>query len=247
MNNRQLWINAPPRLRLPGDEIHIWQVSLDQSSELLDRLLETLSGDERARAGRFHFERDRRRFICARAALRSILGLYLEIKPEKIEFCYSKYGKPDIFGAKGENLLYFNLSHSHELALLAVSRRWRVGIDIEHVRSIPDAEQIAERFFSAAENVEFRALPSSKREESFLNCWTRKEAFIKAIGEGLSRPLDRFDVSLSPGEPARLLKIDGDTQEASIWSLAEIAPAPGYIAALAVEGHGYQLSFWQWN
>jgi 4'-phosphopantetheinyl transferase len=206
----------------------------------------TLAADEIARAERFYFQKDREHFIVARGLLRLILSCYLYVAPDQLRFCYGSHGKPALAITSGQDRLCFNLAHAHGLALYAVARGREVGIDLERLRLIPDAEQIAARFFSPRENAVFRALPSSKRQEAFFNCWTRKEAYIKAVGDGLARPLDRFEVSLRPGEPARLLSVEGDAQEASRWVLQDLTPAPGYVAAIAVEGHGWRLRCSHW-
>ncbi len=138
------------------------------------------------------------------------------------------------------------MSHSHGVALYAVTRDREVGIDLEFIRRDLEVEQIAERFFSRRETATLRALPTALREYAFFLCWTRKEAYIKARGEGLSLPLDQFDVSLIPGEPAALLSTQPDSDEALRWSLQELTLASGYVAALAVEGRGWSLSCWQW-
>jgi 4'-phosphopantetheinyl transferase len=138
------------------------------------------------------------------------------------------------------------LAHAQGLALYAVAIDREVGIDLERSRPIPDAEEIAERFFSNREKTALLSVPSGQRHEAFLNCWTRKEAYIKAVGDGLACPLDRFEVSLKPGEPARLLSVEGDPREALRWCLRELTPAPDYNAAIAVEGHGWHLACWHW-
>ena len=138
------------------------------------------------------------------------------------------------------------MSHSQGLALYAITREREIGVDIEHVRPVPEAEQIADRFFSARESAVFRALPPSQKPKAFFNCWTRKEAYIKAIGDGLAWPLDQIEVSLALGEPARLLSIAGDPISAKRWELQELTPACSYVAALAVEGHNWRISCWQW-
>jgi 4'-phosphopantetheinyl transferase len=143
--------------------------------------------------------------------------------------------------------LGFNLAHSHELALYAITRGREVGIDLERIRSNLVDEQIAERFFSPREVVVLRGLPTHRQREAFFNCWTRKEAYVKAKGQGLSIPLDQFDVSLAPGEPAALLSTQWHPQEASRWSLQKLNPGCGYVAALAVEGHDWQVKCWQWS
>jgi 4'-phosphopantetheinyl transferase len=122
-----------------------------------------------------------------------------------------------------------------------------LGVDIECIHAIPDAEQIAARYFSAHENAVLRSLPANQKQEAFFNCWTRKEAYIKAIGDGLAQPLAEFDVALAPGEPARLLRIKDNAQAAARWSIQALTPAPGYVAALVVKGHDWQLKCWQWS
>jgi len=199
------------------------------------------------RAERFHFEEDGRRFIVRRAILRTILSGYLSVEPSRFQFCYGKNGKPQVADTFGEGKISFNLSHSEGLALYAFAREREIGVDIEHVRDIPEMEQIAESYFSARENAIFRTLPENERKEAFFNCWTRKEAFIKATGDGLSWPLDRFDVSLVPGEPARLLRIEGDSKAASQWFIQDLKPAFGFAAAFAVKGGCGRVHCWQWS
>jgi 4'-phosphopantetheinyl transferase len=198
------------------------------------------------RATRFYFEKDRRHFIVARGVLRAILGRYLDLAPECLSFCYSSYGKPALSGEPDLNSIRFNLSHSYGVALYAVTRGREVGIDLERIRSDLAVAQIAARFFHRREIEMLRALPGEMQNRAFFRCWTRKEAYIKARGEGLSLPLDRFDVSLDPGEPGMVDGASRDPSEASRWSLQELNPIPGYAAAVAVEGHDWHLTCWQW-
>ena len=237
----------PLDIELPTNEIHVWCASLDQPVSRFQRQKKLLSPDESIRAERFYFEIDRKRFIACHGILRTILGFYLGIEPSALQFCYGKNGKPALVDAFGNGTIHFNISRSEGLALFAFTRGREIGVDIEHIRDIPEMEQIAERFFSAKENGAFRTLPESKKKEAFFNCWTRKEAFIKAIGEGLSYPLDKFVVSMVPGEPARLLRIEEDSKGASRWSIQDLKPAPGYAAAFAVEGQSCPLHCWQWS
>ncbi|HEX8652350.1 MAG TPA: 4'-phosphopantetheinyl transferase superfamily protein [Pyrinomonadaceae bacterium] len=239
------WSASPHTLRLAGDEVHVWRASLQCSAQRVEGLLSTLTGDERGRADRFYFPKDRDYFIVARGLLREILSCYLGVRPHQLRFSYSSYGKPSLTGEFDADTLRFNLSHSHGLALFAITLGRKIGIDLERLRSDFEYEQIAERFFSAQEFKMLCALPSDVRAEAFFNCWTRKEAYIKARGEGLSLPLDEFDVALAPGEPAALLNIKDNPQEASRWSIRELTPDPGYKAAVAVEGHDWQLKCWQ--
>jgi 4'-phosphopantetheinyl transferase len=242
-----LWDTRPSEIKLSQGDVHVWSASLELEAPRLHRLQRTLSEDELSRAERFYFRKDREHFIAARGILRAILSLYLDRAPDQLPFCYGDRGKPALAITSGQEKLCFNLSHAQGLALYAIAMGREVGIDLEHSRPIPDAEQIAARFFSPRENAVFRALPSSDKQEAFFNCWTRKEAYIKAIGDGLARPLDRFEVSLRPGEPARLLSIEEDPLETRRWSLRELTPAPGFVAAIAVQGHGWQLVCWQWS
>lgn len=241
------WSSPPQSLKLLNNNVHVWRANLDQPAERLHLLRQTLCDDELQRAERFYFERDRARFVVGRGLLRFILSRYLEIAANKLQFCYSSRGKPELAETLNANQIRFNLSHSQELVLYAVTRDRSIGIDVEYIRPMPEAEQIVKSFFSTYENSVFQHLPPDRKQLAFFNCWTRKEAFVKAIGDGLSLPLDRFDVSLTPGEPARLLGIKGDRTYSTRWSLQDLTPAPGYAAALAVEGQGWNLSCWEWQ
>ena len=214
----------------PGG-VDVWAASLDDLPENSLRVL--LSADERERGERFHFERDRRRFVAARGLLRLLLGRYLDVDPAGLRFGYGPRGKPSLAGCEE---LRFNLSHSGGLTLLAVTRDCEVGVDIEQERPVPESEDIARHYFSAREGAELRSLGADEREAAFFRCWTRKEAFIKATGDGLSRPLDTFDVTLASGKPARLLRVLGEPEAARRFWLEDLRPAPGFAGALAVEG-----------
>jgi 4'-phosphopantetheinyl transferase len=242
-----LWRPPPVELTLSSAEVHVWRACLDPAASCVERLQSTLAADELQRAARFHFTRDRRRFTVARGVLRDILGRYLGVPPSELGFHYSAYGKPALADVAAAAGLRFNVSHSHEMALFAVACGREVGVDIEYLGREIRGEEIAERFFSARERASLRALPAEVKHEAFFNCWTRKEAYIKAHGEGLSLPLDQFDVSLAPGEPAALLATRSDPREALRWSLQALTPGPGYVAALAVEGQGWHLTCWQWR
>jgi 4'-phosphopantetheinyl transferase len=235
------WQPPPDRLALPPAEVHAWLFSLDPGEGQAAELAGLLAADERARAGRFYFERDRRRFAVARGRLRKILGGYLDQRAQALGFVYGRQGKPDLAAPHDQSGLRFNLSHSGELGLLVVARGREVGADIEQQRPMADMAQVAERFFSPREVAVFRRVADKAKQQAFLNCWTRKEAYIKAIGEGLSRPLDSFDVSLAPGEPARLLYVAGRVGEVARWRLESLETLPGYAAALAAEGQDWRL------
>ncbi len=246
------------RQALPANEIHLWYARLDQPARRVQQLAHTLSPDEAERAARFHFEPDRRRFTAARGFLRAILGQYLGIIPARIKFCYGPHGKPALApGALGSSKrgvpedagLQFNLAHSGEVALYALALGQPVGVDVEQLRPIPDLDQIAARFFSTQERAALQALPPEQRQAAFFNGWTRKEAYLKALGDGLARPLAGFDVSLAPGQPARLLGVAGDPAEAARWYMHALAPPTGYVGAVvapAVEGQAWRVTCREW-
>ncbi len=239
------WCLPPKKLTLADDEVHVWCAALNLKASRVHRLEQILSADERTRAERFYFQKDHEHFIVARGLLRAILGRYLDIEPSQVRFSYSSYGKPFLAG-EGGDAFRFNLSHSNGLALYAISHRRELGIDLEYIRPKLVDERIAERF-SPREVAALRELPANTRQEAFFACWTRKEAYLKARGEGLTFPLDKFDVSLVLGEPAALLYTNGNPQEAARWSLQELRPRPGYMGALAVEGHHWLIKCWQWS
>ena len=201
---------------------------------------------EKKRSERFHFEKDRRDFIIGRGILRSILGRYLTVDPSCLQFCYGNNGKPYLVNTSGHEMICFNSSKSNGVALFAFTRDREIGVDIEQIRDIPEMDLIVEIFFSFKESNLYRSLPERKKKEAFFNCWTRKEAFIKAIGDGLYFPLDKFMVSMVPGEEARLLGIERNSKGISRWSVQGMIPACGFTAAYAVEGRRCKLLCWQW-
>ncbi|MFY9622119.1 MAG: 4'-phosphopantetheinyl transferase superfamily protein [Pyrinomonadaceae bacterium] len=229
---------------MTDEDVHVWRAYLNQGGPSAALFLNDLSSEEEERSGKYYFRKDRERFVIARGVLRHILGRYLEISPRKINFLYGRYGKPYLSYA-GEQLLSFNVSHADDIALYVISKGRRVGIDIEHLREDFAVLEIAERFFSQQEVSTLRALPVRLQTVAFFNCWTRKESYIKALGEGLSRPLDSFAVSLTPGQPATLLATN-DPQEASHWELTELFVDKGYVASLTAEGKAPVLNHWQW-
>lgn len=239
------WKIPPLRLSISKKQVHVWCVFLDQRESRIRQLETTLSDEEKTRAERFHFQKDRDHFIVARGVLRDILSRYLKRQAEQLSFCYNDYGKPKL--AEDSKRLNFNVSHSGGIALYTVTCGREVGIDVEQIRPDFAEEPIAERFFSQDEVAVFCDLESHEKKEAFFNCWTRKEAFIKATGKGVSFGLDNFDVCLVPGKSAALLSVKGDREEARRWSLINLDIKPGYKAALAVEGHDWRLRSWQWQ
>lgn len=242
-----VWSVAPARLVLQDQEIQVWRAWLDLAPADFESVAGALSPDEQARAARFISPRHGRRFSAARGVLREILSRYLDRAPSQLEFCYGPSGKPALAPGSGTDEVRFNLSHSHGLALYAVTRAREVGIDVERIQPDLAEEQIAERFFSPGEAAELRGLPPGAQAEAFFNCWTRKEAYIKARGEGMAIPLNSFDVSLAPGAPATLLSVRSAPEECSRWSLRAITPFAGYVAAVAAGGNAWQLRLWEWR
>jgi len=235
-------LNAP--LPLPEGEVQLWRVDLEAMAPEETRWQKLLSEEELTRAGRFHFQRDRRGFTAARAMLRSILAAYLGCTPRALNFVYSKKEKPSLGPEHSAGGIAFNVSHSGGIALLAFSRGRDVGVDVEHLRHDFDLEAIACRFFSAQEQSQLAALPAQVRVDAFFRCWTRKEAYIKATGDGLSLPLSQFDVSLAPGQRDALLATRPDAAEAGKWLLREVPAGSGHVAALCVRGRDWKLRAW---
>ena len=236
-----MWSEAPSSLSLSSEEVHVWRAHLEQPPEVVQRLLRTLDADEQARANRFHFERHRRRFIVGRAILRTLLGRYLDVRAEEVRFAFGPYGKPELDAAHHASALRFNASNSHEVAVYAFVQEHEIGIDVEHIRQDFATEEIAERFFSQREVEVLRTLPREEQAPSFFRCWTRKEAYIKAIGSGLSHPLDQFDVTLAPNEPASLLRDHRDPEASTRWEMFNLEVGDGYAGALAVAAVGLKL------
>jgi 4'-phosphopantetheinyl transferase len=242
-----VWLPPPAEIVLSDDAVHIWSAPLELTPPSMSSLREALTTDELCRAESFRFERDRMHFIAGRGLLRVILGRYLNRKPAHLCFEYGPYGKPFLSASPGRDPISFNVCHSQGLALFAVTLGRQIGIDVEYLRTDFSWQDVAERFFSPQENADLRALPEREQREAFFSCWTRKEAYIKARGEGLSHALDEFDVSVDPKEPARLLTTRGDPREASRWSLRALTLASGYVGTVAVEGLDWRLACWQWR
>ncbi|HEX4019935.1 MAG TPA: 4'-phosphopantetheinyl transferase superfamily protein [Acidobacteriaceae bacterium] len=219
-------------LELRDGPVHVWSFGVDAPAPVVAHFAELLTGEERDRAGRFAYASLRDRFVVVRGALRSVLSGFLDCAPGAIELAYGPAGKPRV--ASGD--LEFNLSHSGQRAAIALTRGSPVGIDMEQIRRVEDRPRIVERYFCRAEAEEIRALPEGQQERAFFCCWTRKEAYIKAIGEGLGVSLDAFRVTVAPDGPARLIEVGGRTEDAEEWVLEDISPEAGYAGALAYRG-----------
>ena len=235
-----------PPLALPAGRVDIWRVRLDEPAPAGSET-EILSPDEMARAARFHFERDRIHFIRCRSALRNLLASYLAVPASEVRFQYLSGGKPQLVALQNPRALQFNVSHSTNMALIAVGSEHRLGVDIETIRADVDTASLAERFFSARERAGLQALPAHLRIPGFFACWTRKEAFLKAIGAGLSFPLADFSVTTHPDFDPEIEEIRGDAGTAKQWFLATLNVAEGYRATVAVERPHSRLETYSWN
>jgi 4'-phosphopantetheinyl transferase len=230
--------SAAPPVAAPftNDAFEFAVTQLDVGSESVHAAAALLSNEERQRADRFVFDRDRNRFIVARAGLRMLLGARLGIQPESVEFRYDPHGKPALSRALSSEDLRFNTSHSEDVAVYAFSHGRDIGVDVETVRVMPDCDEVAAHCFSILENEAYRSLDAQDKPEGFFTCWTRKEAFVKALGDGLNYSLDDFDVSLTPGEPARMLRVGNMSGDSCGWEIYGFTPLSGFVAAVVIEG-----------
>lgn len=235
------WGSPPLHPVLDKDQVHLWLTWVDQAIAQVPQLRQILSADEQARADRFHFERDRHRFTISRGRLRQILSRYLNTSAEQIQFCYGIHGKPSLAGSLANTGLQFNLAHSGEVVLCGVTRDRQIGVDVEQIRPLPKVHQLAERCLSPQEQNSLTN--SNSPEETFLTYWTCKEAYLKAIGSGLSQPMDQIEFALIPR--VQLQKVLGSSETANLWSLQLLDLSASYKAALAVEGQDYQLMCWE--
>jgi 4'-phosphopantetheinyl transferase len=243
MNTDELqWRQAAPGELINSNEVHVWRVFLDVPTVEFESLLGFLSVDELARAERFHFERDQKRFIAARGILRKILGNYLNKHPGKICFEYSSHGKPMLAHNHGDDNLCFNLSHSCAFALYAVTLSKNIGIDIESIRDNVSIEQVAQQFFSQNEISSLEKIDINKRSGLFFQYWTRKEAFLKARGEGISFPMEQCDVSLISGSVLSPVTLQDNNSKTSSLYVQDLFPGNGYAAAIAIEDSDCNIS-----
>jgi len=248
------WPQPPGNWALEEREVQVWAAPLEATAEGLDKFARTLAPEEHERAGRFLFDRDRERFVVGRGLLRAILGRYLGAEPAEIALAYGPHGKPTLDGAFAGNRLAFNVAHSAGLAVVAVARDCVLGVDVERVRDLGNAAEMADRFFSPRESAELRALPDDQRPAAFIHLWTRKEAFLKATGRGIAEGLEIIEVSFLPEEPARLISVP-ETAEHLAWELHDLKPAAGFGAALALgevlrdgahEAGKREIKCWRW-
>jgi 4'-phosphopantetheinyl transferase len=237
------WTSYPAGdLLISTAELHVWRVLLDSSDAVLQSLASTLSLEERARAEKFFFDRDRNAYITARGALRNLLARYLHRPPSELQFAYEARGKPFLANPSSDQPVNFNVAHSRNTALIAFTAGSPVGVDVEFIRTDIASEEIAVRYFAPQEVAELRALPPEQRPTAFFLGWTRKEAYVKALGDGLQVPLASFCVSLTPTQPATLESADSPR-----WTLRNLSPGPGYAGALVAGGKDWKLRCFDWQ
>jgi 4'-phosphopantetheinyl transferase len=240
-----LWPFPPDQWSLGATDVHLWAARLDLPSGSLVRLAAILSQDESERAARFRFDTHRNRFIAVRGILRSLLRSYLLSPPDELRFEYGLNGKPTLAGRFADSGLSFNLAHSEDLALIAVTRIGPIGVDVEQIRPVTDADELVARFFSPRESALFQMLPDPERNAAFFNLWTRKEAWLKATGEGIAHSLNRVEVTFLPGEPARILGLPEKPELNNHWALRELTPATGFVGAVALPDLQFSICNYQ--
>jgi len=227
------------------NDVHIYCISVDDEDSNLPFYIKNLSDDEMKRANRFVFEKDKKNFIIKRGVQRQILSYYLNVEPQKIIFTYNEYGKPNIDKTLNHQKINFNVSHSNNKIILGIVKNKHIGIDIENITSLKPYDDVINRYFSKYEILKFNSLSNSLRQKAFFATWTRKEAYIKAQGLGLSYPLNKFSVSIDPNSNTQL--IDDENCDISTWSLEEILSSDDYIAAIAVKGTNLKYTFKNYN
>ena len=241
------WPLPPAQPRLVAGVVHVWCLSLDLPELAIAALRTILSPEEEARAARYRFDKHRRRFIACRGQVRRILAGYLSVDASKIRFSYGPKGKPSLASPWSDSEIQFNISDSHELALCALCLNRDLGVDLESICRPTDFDGLAERFFAAREVDVLRSLPDDQRIEAFFNCWTRKEAVLKAVGIGLGMPLNRVEVTLAPHDPAHVLVYADDAPSSPPWWLESLDPAAGYVAAIASRGTPLGVTTWRFD
>jgi 4'-phosphopantetheinyl transferase len=237
------WLTAPGKIKRAAGVVHVFSAPLDLPLKRLEQLIQLLSDDELNRAQRFRLDRDSERFIAGRGTLREILGALLGIDPKLLVISPGEYGKPRLAAPAAAKSLHFNLAHADSFAVIATGEH-ELGVDLERVCALGEAELIASRFFSTRESDALLALPVENRQTAFFNCWTRKEAYLKAIGTGLAGGLDPFESSLEPGGAVHRPGFPNDARQ---WSLHSLHPAAGFVGALAVQPVDAQIHCWSWN
>jgi 4'-phosphopantetheinyl transferase len=240
------WMCGPEALELSPEEVHVWRAYSNHGKEIMGEFWRSLSDDERARASRFHFQEHKDRYVMSHGVLRDILRRYRTLVREPFGFTPTSYGKLELAPEVGGHGVKFSLSHSHMLALFAICLEHRIGVDVEHLKHVADWQQIADRFFSLPERRLLETTPEDKKTKAFLTCWTRREAYVKARGEGLSIPMSSFRILESP-EGTVNVKAKQYSGDANHWWCQDLFPDEQYVSALVVEGYRSPLLCWHWQ
>jgi 4'-phosphopantetheinyl transferase len=240
-SERSIWPVPTVFPGLDDREVHVWQVRIGQVPGSLSRFESVMTPEEIERAGRFRFPADRERYVTARGLSKWLLAYYVESAPEAIVFTVGRHGKPELVPETNPNSIRFNLTHSGDVVLCALSAGRRVGVDVEQYRDV-SWDELAVRVFSPSELNVYASLPAADRERVFFSFWTRKEAYIKAVGGGLTLSLSAFSVSLD--DRARVIHA---SDAESVWIYESLDVGPGYAAAVAAEGDGFLVRTWCWS
>jgi len=241
----QSWRSSPPDLELSSQFIDVWRSTTQLPAMQRVAMQQCLTPLEIERANRYRVMDRREEFIIARGLLRTVLARVLKTDPRNLDFSIGSKGKPSLAQPEEGKAVRFNLSHSHGIVLIAMTRDREVGVDVELIRDKTDHQRMAQRFFSPVECEQIEALDEADRQRAFFHCWTRKEAFLKATGMGITLALDSFDTAFWPAENAKLLATRWDENEAGKWSLMHLVPSPEHVGTVAIEGHGASLRTWQ--
>jgi len=241
--NRTSWRPCPHQIQTNRGEVHVWRCPVSLSTKRAGGWVQILSSDERIRAARFVFKKDRVQFIVARAFLRVLLGRYLHRLPEAIRFTYGENGKPGLPAHASDGPFGFNIAHAGDWIVCAVAPSSQIGVDIECAHRGLDVSSLGDSILSDGEQEALRSLPIGERITSFLACWTRKEAYLKSMGLGLQVPLDTFEVSVRPSERPRIVSIDGNQDRAEHWFLEEFSPTERYAGAVVIRGSGWRVIY----
>ncbi len=245
-SHENVWKPPPQHLTLPPNHVHVWKANLSPPESKLAHLQTILSSDEQARAQRFKFPKHRKAFETARGLLRLILSRYLHTSPESLNFAQESHGKPFLLSPTTPPLS-FNVSHSNDMVLYAVTLKSPVGIDIEYHKPKINIPALIQRICSTEEKEMLMALSPTEQKRGFFACWTRKEAYVKATGKGITVPLEKITVSLPTSPCVELRHLEDDEQDISLWTLSDIQVAPRYTAALAIKGMNNTTDYWAWE
>jgi 4'-phosphopantetheinyl transferase len=243
----ELWQRPLDQFALSTRLVHIWRINLSQPDSVVDEMSEILTEEELNRADRYAFSGLKEHFIVSRGALRTLIGAYQGVNPARVEISTHASGKPYVVPVSDSAPLRFNLAHSNELAICAFTLESEIGIDLEHIRAFPDAEQIAAPVFSPRENALLKAMPAEQKAETFFHIWVRKEAYVKSMGLDLSTDLCDIEVGTLTEISGPLTIFNEKDQGSKPWSLCDVYPGQEYVAAVAMAGGDWSATYLTWD